>query len=96
MQGLKGLVIFMGILIVIGLIVVAYGLASRMSGDRTGAFGEVDLALPAGCVIAGSEAENDRLILRIGGPAERGCQQVLVLDLKDGELLGRIMAQPAP
>lgn len=98
MQALKVLVIVMGALIVLGLALVAYGLATRLAKDRTAAdgFGDVDLPLPAGCVIAGARAEAGRLVVRADGPVERGCQQVVIIDLAEGRILGRVTATSAP
>lgn len=98
MRALQGLVIGMGVLIVIGLALVAYGLVGRVGDDdeRAGGFGDVMLAAPAGCVIAAASAEGNRLILRLNGPVERGCQQVVVLGLDTGQVLGRITAEPRP
>lgn len=98
MQSLKALVIIMGLLIVAGLGLVVYGFAARAPDAVGGAagFGEVDLPLPAGCVIAASETAEGRLILRLDGPPEAGCQQVVVLDLDSGEVLGRVTARPGP
>lgn len=95
MQALKVLVIVMGVLIVAGLILVAYGLVGRESRDdtRAGAFGEVALDLPAGCEIAAARADGTRLIVRLAGPRERGCQQVIVVDLGDGRVLGRVRGE---
>ena len=90
MQGLKFAVIFMGILIVAGFALVIVTLASRFTEDKGTGFGERSLAAPEGCGIASAEAAEDRLIVRLDGLADRGCQQVLVLDLKTGETLGRL------
>ena len=32
----------------------------------------------------------------LDGPAERGCQQVIVIDMDDGKVLGRVQASPQP
>jgi len=97
MQALKTLVIFMGVLIVLGLALLAYGLFGRMSATQgSGAFGEVTLPLPAGCVLAEAHAEGERLIVRSDGPVERGCQRVFVIDLPSGRVLGRVGAGAAP
>jgi len=96
MQALKALVIGMGILIVVGLGFVAYGLVGRTSklGSAPVGFGEISLDLPAGCTIAAAESEGGRIIVRTDGPGERGCQQVLVIDQSGGKILGRIHASP--
>ncbi len=94
MQALKALVIGMGILIVIGLGFVAYGLVSRASklAPAEADLGDISLDLPVGCAIAEARAEAGRLIVRAEGPGERGCQQILVIDLESGKILGRIHA----
>ena len=90
MQALKAAVIFMGVLIVAGVALIIVTLASRFSEDKATGFGERSLAAPEGCSIASAEAADDRLIVRLDGLADRGCQQVLVLDLETGETLGRL------
>lgn len=110
MKALKGFVIFMGLLIVGGVTLVGYGLVTRVASDKDAgvleagvqegggeandSFGEVTVTLPVGCVIAEANSEDDRLILRGDGPAERGCQQVLVIDIISGKVLGRVKATP--
>jgi hypothetical protein len=95
---LKALVIIMGVAILAIIAVIVVTLIQRAGSDspRMAGFGEVDFALPAGCVLAAATAAEDRLILRLDGPAERGCQQAVVLDLESGEVLGRVTAAPAP
>ncbi len=104
MQALKALVIFMGILIMAGMALLVYGLVTRTGGDGEEAaggggtlgtpFGALDLAVPAGCVIAGTELSGERLVVRLDGLAERGCQQVVIVDLAGGRELGRVKAVP--
>ena len=36
----------------------------------------------------------DRLLLRLEGPAERGCAQIVVVDLESGEVSGRLRLAP--
>ena len=93
MQALKGLVIGMGILIVLGLALVAYGLVSRVSknGGEGAGFGEMSLGLPAGCSIAEARGHEGRLILRAEGPEDRGCQQIIIVDMASGKILGRVL-----
>ncbi len=113
MQALKALVILMGVLIVAGVGLLAYGLMTRTgedgaeggqasSGSETPRqsspleeFGTLELALPDGCVVAGSELSGDRLVVRFSGQVERGCQQVVVIDLASGRVLGRVKALSA-
>ena len=98
MQTIKALVIFMGLLIAVGLGLLGYALVDRLTGEAGGehGFGEVALFLPAGCVIAAAQAADGRLVLRSDGPRERGCQQVVLIDLDSGQVVGRIKAAPLP
>ncbi len=108
MQALKALVIFMGILIMAGMALLVYGLVTRTGGDgetaaggaqgvggggaMTAPFGVLDLAIPDGCAIAGSELAGDRLVVRFTGQVGRGCQQLVIVDLAKGQELGRVKA----
>lgn len=100
MQALKALVIFMAVLIVAGMALLVYGLVTRTGGGDGSLFGGgtaaggVDLPVPEGCAIAGAELSGERLVVRLDGLAERDCQQVLVVDLASGRLLGRVRAVP--
>ncbi len=98
MHALKGFVVFMGLLIVAGLALVVYAMVTRVS-DGTGSAGGFDattVPLPAGCTLAEARIEAGRLVLRAEGPAERGCQQVILLDPESGKVLGRITVAPEP
>ena len=93
MKALKILVAGMGVLIALGLALLVYGLADGISGGAKDvkAFGDLELKLPPGCVIAAAEGLDGRLIVRTQGPMERGCQQVIMIDMATGEILGRIL-----
>ena len=97
MQVLKIAVVGMGILIVLGLGLVAYGLVSRVSKIEAGApqLDNLSLDLPAGCTIADAEGHEEHLIIRVEGPEERGCQQVVVVDMATGAILGRVHGRDA-
>ena len=62
---------------------------SLSSGDAP-ALGEVVVPVPEGCVIAASAIEAPYLVLRLDGLAERGCQQVVLVDLESGRVAGRV------
>ncbi len=90
----KAAVIVMAALILAGIGVIVVTIAGRL-GDGGAAgpgFGEVEVALPEGCSIAAAESDGARLILRLEGLEERGCRQVVVVDLESGEVLGRVTA----
>ncbi len=105
---LKGLVITMGVLIVIAMGALAYGLYHKASnpdfrlfaGSKAGptGFGEVRLAGSAGCMIASAETADGRLYVRLGnapGAAPRSaCDRVFVLDSATGAVLGSIGVEP--
>lgn len=58
-------------------------------------FGTLDLAIPDGCSLAGSELAGDRLVVQVTGQAGRGCQQLVIVDLVSGRELGRVKAVPS-
>ncbi len=93
MKLLKILVAGMALLIALGLGLLIYGLMGGISGDKQAVktFGDLDLKLAPGCVIAAAQGLDDRLIVRTQGPMERGCQQVIMIDMKTGEILGRVI-----
>jgi hypothetical protein len=91
MKALAALVIVMGVLIVIGLVVVAVTVTSRLRGNA--ALGSIDLAIPAGCQVVETVPATDRLILRLG-TGER-CNQIIIVDMASGKLLGRLNLVPA-
>jgi hypothetical protein len=93
MKLLKIAVVGMGILIVLGLALLIYGVVGRSTEvlQTVKSFGDVELNLPAGCVIAAADGLDNRLIVRTEGPMERGCQQVIMIDMTTGEILGRVI-----
>jgi hypothetical protein len=94
-QGLKALVIGLGVLlalcaaIVIGTIVYRlFNMPAEEGGDVAdkAGFGIAQLPVPPGCAIIETSAAGDRLIIQIGG--SDACRRVLVADLKTGALIG--------
>ncbi len=94
MQGLKALVIGMGVLIVLGFVALVVGLADKFSRLDDAGFAETEVAVPDGCSVAETLAEGDRLLLRLEGPAERGCAQIVVVDLESGDVSRRMRLTP--
>jgi hypothetical protein len=101
MKLLKGLVVFMGILVVAGITALAYGIYMKATdpdftvfaetpgeGKISGSFGDASFPLPADCNIVETIPEGDRLYLRIGpvGP----CERIVVLSAADGSVIGNI------
>lgn len=97
MRALKALVVSMGILIAGGLALLAYAVIGGLSGDLPDDdFGDTTVVVPPGCVIAEATVAEGSLVLRIGGPAERGCQQVILLDPESGREFGRVKVREEP
>lgn len=109
-QVLKGLVIGMGILIVVGMGVLGYGLYKQAQelGGGGGAepatigtkdtkakngFSEALLPIPAGCKIADIKPDGDRLYIITGGP-EPACARIMIVDPKNGKIMGTLKAAP--
>ncbi len=86
MRALKVAVVFMGVLIVGGVIVLFTLLAQRMSSG-SGPIASAVLDEPAGTRIAGTSTAPDRLVVQLQGG---GPDRVLVLDTKTGRVLGRV------
>ncbi len=98
MKLLVALVITMGVLIVAGIVVIVVTIANRMGGGGTASsraapeFATADLPVPAGCQVMETTTADDRLILRLGS-GER-CNQVLIVDMTTGRLLGTLRLVP--
>ncbi len=105
--GLKILVAVMGVMIIVGVGIVAYTIISRMNAGEPiagaarepvrkwpspKAFGDVDVKLPAGAVVEEMESGLRRLTVRIR--TADGEQHILVFDLADGRKLGTIRLAP--
>ena len=101
MQSIKALVIFMGLLILAGLGLLVYGLVSQVSEvagpggavapDAPGGFDDVDIPLPTGCSVVEARIDGDRLIVRTDEPdSNEPCQKIIIIDLRSGEVLGRV------
>jgi hypothetical protein len=101
MKLLKGLVVFMGILVVAGMAALAYGFYKKATDPdftffagkpdkqvNPTAFGDVTFPLPADCNIVETVPEDGRLYLRIGpvGP----CERIVVISADDGSVIGTI------
>ena len=96
MQGLKVLVVVMGVLIVAGVAVLGTALVSRMSGGSMGSGSggpvEVKLTEPAGSHITAASLAPDRMAITVvGGGAE---DRVVLVDTKAGRVLGRVRLVP--
>lgn len=98
-RGLKLTVLIMGVLLVIGFIVVFSTIIYRVvvSGDEAkssastrGTFGAVEVAVPAGARVVATDLRGDRALVRLRvGEGVQSREELLVLDIKRGIVLGR-------
>ena len=97
MRALKGVVIGMGLLIVLGMGLLVYGLATRLGGAADGAgepdFGTVRAALPAGARIGAVAVQDGRIVVPVQLPG--GGAEILVFGLESGRRLGAIALDPS-
>ncbi|MEX2311785.1 MAG: hypothetical protein WD624_04935 [Rhodospirillales bacterium] len=109
MRALKAIVIGMGALIVLAVGLIGFGLykksvepgwklfgptleAQAPAPDPAPArFDPVRLGLPDGCLIVDMRPDGRRLYLLLG--PEPDCEGVVVVDVGDGRVLGRIFAR---
>lgn len=96
MAALKALVVFMGILIAAGLGLLAYAVVGGLPERAAGGFGHAEVILPPGCVVAQAQVSEGILVLRLEGPAQRGCQQVILVDPESGQERGRVTLKETP
>ena len=104
MHLLKGVVIGLGVLIFLGLGLLGYGFiqkannpdwrlfSSSSSPGATKLFGDINLDLPQGCVIARVRPDGNRAYLTIGPSGD--CNRIIVIDTVQGRVLGTIKARP--
>lgn len=107
MQVLKALVVFMGVLIVVGMGILAYGISVKFgqkteqeavssTPSRTPAAapwpGDIEVTIPAGAQVAETIAAEGRMIVRLALPDGR--QRFVVVDLVGGRQLGAVELAP--
>lgn len=106
MHLMKSIVIGLAVLIFLGLGLLGYGFVqkannpdwrlfspSSSAAPATGkAFGDLNLDLPAGCVIARVRPDGNRAYLTIGPGGD--CNRVIVVDTIRGRVLGTFKAHP--
>jgi len=93
-RAIKAAVYIMGVLIVIGAVALVAAIVMKAERGKRAApgFGELKLAVPAGASISGSRLDGDRLIIDVTSP-QGG--EVVIVDVKKGEVLGRVKLEPA-
>lgn len=95
---LKGLVIGMGVLIVLGMGLLAWGLYAKSRGPAEtaappAAFGDIVVDLGTGCTLKTVVPDGGRVWLHVDG-ASPTCRRVIAVDLASGTQIGSIGAAP--
>ncbi|NDA07903.1 MAG: hypothetical protein EBZ18_00645, partial [Alphaproteobacteria bacterium] len=89
----KAAVVVMSILIVFGLALLAYGLATGVGNRLAKTAGEVQFQYPQGMELVGANTgEDGQLVLRFMGDEGEG--EILLLDLVDQKITGRVTVTP--
>lgn len=103
MKAIKALVVFMGILLVAGLGLMGYGVATKTGKPDTAAkppvsapvagvqFGEITIPVPAGARLDQALVVGDKVVLRVTGAA---ADRLIVLDPADGRINGSFVLSP--
>lgn len=103
MKAIKALVVFMGVLLVVGLGLVGYGVATKtgapppttksraVAATVGGEFGSVNVSLPAGARLEQTLVAGEKLVLRVTGG---GPDRLIVLDPADGRVTGSFVLSP--
>lgn len=91
---LRAVVIGLGVLIVIAVVLLVFGLATRLGGHGTSAAAQSAnvgaYMLPPGAKIRNTQVANNRLIMEV---EEKGVERVLIFNTDDGHLVGQIAPQ---
>jgi hypothetical protein len=91
---LRAVVIGLGVLIVIAVVLLVIGLATRLGGHGTSTAAQSAnanaYALPPGAKIRSMQVANNRLIMDV---EENGADRVLIFNTDDGHLVGQIVPQ---
>ncbi len=106
MKAIKGLVVFLGVLLLAGLGLLGYGLYSKAPGKGTPSaasgstapasvaeFGQLAVPIPAGYRIEQMLVVGERVVLRLSGG---GPERILVLDPSLGKVAGGFALTPEP
>jgi len=96
MRALKVLVVVMGVLLVAGIIALAFAVANRVNHPPSAPVAKgppIDTVdLPSGARIVGAEASGDRLVVRI--ELAEGSQELIVVNLATGLPVSTVILRP--
>jgi len=99
MQALKALVIGMGVLIVAGMVILVYGVTTKLGkstpvGGSLADFGEVRVTLPAGAVVEDARLDGETLVVRLRGPGRDA--RIMLFERHGGRRVGSFLFAPPP
>jgi hypothetical protein len=97
-NGLKALVIGLGILILIGLTVLIGTIFWRVSNSAAlrDTTAEYEIALPSGAEILDSDIDGENLVLRLSFSGDSQRQEIWVINHVTGKIKSRIDVKQAP
>jgi hypothetical protein len=94
---LKRVVYILGVLIVLGTLALIGGIVWKAgqlpSRPASGGFGEALVAVPPGATVGHMAFDGERLAVHVQGG---GRSEILLIDARQGRLLGRIRLSPVP
>jgi hypothetical protein len=96
---MKGVVIFLGILLIAGFVVVFSTIIYRTvkladddgPAEKAAAVAETDVAVSAGAQIQGMTLDGNRLAIHVGG---EGAEEIVIVDVRRGTVLSRVRVMP--
>jgi hypothetical protein len=100
MRAIKGLVIFMGVLLISGVALMGYGIFHQKGSHKVAftapavpQFDTIQVPLPAGGRIEQMVVAGDRVVLRVQAA---GAERLMVLDPTQGRMVGSFVLAPEP
>ncbi len=110
MHALKGIVIFMGLIIVTLMILIVYGMIQKAQNPDFSFFGgdstpvsvpaksfsmeKIMLDLPRGSTIEGTDINEGRMAIRVDSDGKNGADTIIIVDINSGETVGIIGINP--
>jgi len=110
MHALKGIVVFMGLIIVTLMVLIVYGMIQKaknpdfsfFSGNNTvkeqsvtaTEMRDILLDLPQGSKIEGTDMDNGKMAIRVDTDGRNGADTIIVIDVTSGEVLSRVGIKP--
>ena len=86
-RGARAAVILLGVLLLIAFILMIVGFAMKVTGHGRGRCRPVTFTLAPGAKIVSTDLADNRLILRVRGPAG---EEIDIIDTETGHLVGQV------